>query len=354
MNARVLHQVARLMSDKKSGCLALGLFLALCASLLVNVGLFSTKIGNSITHSALKANIKSELPTFEEDVVEPATNGSGDRIAVIELKGIISSSSPGQLTGSMVDDAKVALRQAVDDESVRAIVLHIDSPGGEVTASDVIYNEVAAARKKKKVVIYMGSVAASGGYYIACGGDYLMANDTTITGSIGVIMHTLKYKDLFGKIGVESIVFKSGQFKDILSGSRDMTDAERAYIQAMVMQTYDKFVGIVASERKIDEAYLRTNIADGRIISGKDAVGMKLINATGYIEDAFKKARELGNSPNAAVVEYKAKFHIGNLFRSFSTSESIANKKVEVSLGDNVLTRLENGRLYLLPSYYAQ
>ncbi|MEO7933118.1 MAG: signal peptide peptidase SppA [Chthoniobacterales bacterium] len=341
------------MSDKKSGCLALSLFLALCVSLLINVGLFSTKVGNSIKHSAMKSGVQSDLPSFDETVVQNATSGSGDRIAVIEIRGVISSSAPGRLTDSMVDDAKVALRQATNDENVRAIVLHIDSPGGEVTASDVIYNEVRAARQKKKVVVYMGSVAASGGYYIACGGDYLMANETTITGSIGVIMHTLKYKDLFGKIGVESVVFKSGQFKDILSGSRDMTEPERAYIQAMVMQTYDKFVGIVASERKIDEAYLRTNIADGRIISGKDAVGSKLINATGYIEDAYNKARELANSPNAAIVEYKAKFRFGNLLRSFG-AESKSNAKVEVSLGEGILPHLESGRLYLLPSFYAE
>lgn len=340
------------MSDKKSGCLALALFLALCVSLLINVGLFSTKVGQSLTSGTLPSSSSSDLPSFDEFIVEKATNRSGDLIAVINVRGIISSSSPGQLTGSMVEDAKVALRQAVKDESVRAIVLHIDSPGGEVTASDVIYNEVRAARTKKKVVVYMGSVAASGGYYIACGGDYLMANDTTITGSIGVIMHTLKYKDLFGKIGLESIVFKSGQFKDILSGSRDMTDAEKEYIQAMVMQTYDKFVGIVSSERKIKEDYLRTNIADGRIISGKDAVGLQLVNATGYIEDAYAKARELAGSPNAAIVEYKAEFKLGSLFRNLGASSKIANK-VEVSLGEGILPHLEAGRLYLLPSFYA-
>jgi protease-4 len=321
---------------------------------LVNVGLFSSKLGSSFSNTGLKSSGNSDLPHFEENVIQKSTGGSGDRVALIKIDGVISSSAPGQLTDSMVDDAKVALRQAVADDHVRAIVLHIDSPGGEVTASDVIYNEVRAARQRKKVVVYMGSVAASGGYYIACGGDYLMANDTTITGSIGVIMHTLKYKDLFGKIGVESIVFKSGQFKDILSGSRDMTQPEREYIQAMVMQTYDKFVGIVANERKIDEGLLRTNIADGRIISGKDAVVANLINSTGYIEDAFNKARELANSPNAAVVEYKAEFNFSSLFRSMNSEAKTGSRKVEVSLGEGLMPRLEAGRIYLLPSYYAE
>jgi len=147
-------------------------------------------------------------------------------------------------------------------------VLSIDSPGGEVTASDVIYSAVCKARKQKPVVVYMGSMAASGGFYVACGGSYLMANDTTLTGSIGVIIQTLNYQQLLGKIGVEAVVFKSGQFKDILSGSRQMTPEEKEYIQKLVMQTYGKFVGIVATERKLPVEQLTKGIADGRIISG--------------------------------------------------------------------------------------
>lgn len=339
------------MSDKKSGCLPLGLFLALCVSLLVNVALLTAKVGGSITHTA--AFKSSEGKRFDEATVEPATGDSGDKIALIEVKGLISSSSEGQLTSSMVDDAKLALRQAVKDESVRAIVLSVDSPGGEVTASDVIYNEVRAARARKPVVVYMGSLAASGGYYISCGGSWIIANETTITGSIGVIIQTVKYKDLLGKIGVESVVFKSGQFKDILSGSRDMTDAEKAYVQALVMQTYDKFVGIVAAERKIPEPYLRTDIADGRIISGKDALALKLVNGTGYLEDAFSKARELSRSPNAAVVRYEAEFHLGGLLRLLGSTAK-ADRKVEIAVGENLTPRLESGRLYMLPSYYAE
>jgi len=340
---------------KKSGCLPLVLFLALCVSVLLNVGLFSSQIGKSISTSTAfsSGSMNSGQQGFEEVTVEEGTSKNTGRIALIEVLGVISSSSPGELTDSMVNDAKVALRQAKNDDTIRAVVLHIDSPGGEVTASDVIYNEVRKLREKKPVVIYMGSLAASGGYYIACGGNYLMANDTTITGSIGVIIQTLKYKELFGKIGVESIVFKSGAFKDILSGSRDMSEAEQQYIQSLVMQTYDKFVGIVARERQIPEETLRTGIADGRIISGKDAVGVKLVDATGYIEDAFNKARELGNASGAPVVQYKAQFKFGRLLRGFGM-DSLANKKVEVTLGEGMLPRLESGRLYLLPSHYAQ
>ena len=135
------------------------------------------------------------------------------------MRGLISSSIPGNVGDSMVEDMRIALQQARDDDDIRAVILEVDSPGGEVTASDMIYNAVVKTRARKPVVIYMDSVAASGGYYIACGGKYLMANDTTITGSIGVIIQTLNYEQLFNKIGLASVVFKSGKFKDMLNGA---------------------------------------------------------------------------------------------------------------------------------------
>ena len=108
---------------------------------------------------------------------------------------------PGNASDNMVDDMRLALQQARDDDRVKAVVLEIDSPGGEVTAADIIYNAVVKTRAKKPVVVYMDSLAASGGYYVSCGGKYLMANDTTITGSIGVIIQTLNYEQLFNKVG---------------------------------------------------------------------------------------------------------------------------------------------------------
>jgi protease IV len=178
-----------------------------------------------------------------------------------------------------------------------------------------------------------------------------MANETTITGSIGVIIETMNYQQLLGKIGIDAVVFKSGQFKDILSGTRQMTDAEKAYIQDMVMQTYGKFVQIVADERKLPVEQLRSGIADGRIISGKDALKEKLINSLGQIEDAYDKARELGGAPGASVVRYQPGFKLGKLFKMLGQSEQ---SKVEINLAQKVLPQLESGRLYMLPSFYAQ
>ena len=179
--------------NKRFGCLCLLLFLLLCISVLFNF-VFLASRGTSISG----AHFRSEPPQFEEVTVTAGADSSSDKIALIRLQGIISSTVDGVLAGSMVDDTKASLRQAVEDDHVKAIVLQIDSPGGEVTASDVIYNAVRKAREKKPVVIYMGSLAASGGYYISCGGSYLMANDTTITGSIGVIIQTLYVQQLLG------------------------------------------------------------------------------------------------------------------------------------------------------------
>jgi protease IV len=332
------------MSNRRIGCFTVGLFIILCISLLLNL-IF---IGSRNSHLSASTRQERDVPDYDETVL---VGGDGtSKIAHIDLNGLISSSTAGDMGGSMVEDLKHAFRQAAEDEKVRAIVLNIDSPGGEVTASDMIYNAVRKAREKKPVVVYMGSVAASGGYYVACGGSYLMANETTITGSIGVIIQTLNYQQLLGKVGLETVVFKSGQFKDILSGSREMTPEEKAYIQGLVMQTYEKFVGIVSEERKLPLEQLRNGIADGRIISGKDALGFQLINQVGHIEDAYAKAKELAGAPDAAIVKYEAPFRLGRLFRMFSSSEKGA---IQVKITPDLMPSLQQGRLYFLPGFYA-
>jgi protease-4 len=249
----------------------------------------------------------------------------------------------------MVDDMRAALQQARDDSRVKAIVLEIDSPGGEVTASDAIYSALVKVRARKPVVVYMDSLAASGGYYVSCGGKFLMASDTTITGSIGVIIQTLNYEQLFNKVGLASVVFKSGKFKDMLNGARPITPEERELVQSFIMKTYDKFLGIVAKERNLPADLLRNTIADGRILSGKDAFEHKLIDGLGELEDAFGKAKELGNAPDAKVVKYGPPFTLSRFFRIFTETES----KIELTLPKQLIPQLESGRAYFLPSYYA-
>ena len=333
------------MADRKLGCLSIFLFVALCASVFVNFVL----IVAAFRGMGPVMREEERPPRFREIVVQRGLRTSSDRIALITLRGLISSSVPGSVSDSMVDDMRAAMEQAREDRNVKAIVLEIDSPGGEVTASDAIYNAVVKTRAKKPVVVYMDSLAASGGYYVSCGGKFLMANETTITGSIGVIIQTLNYEQLFNKVGLTSVVFKSGKFKDILNGARPMTPEERELIQSFVMQTYDKFLGIVARERGVPADTLRNGIADGRILSGKDALNNKLIDGLGQIEDAFNKAKQLGNAPQATVVKYGPPFSLSRFFRAFGQTES----KIRLELPKQLVPQLESGRAYFLPSFYA-
>src|SRR5262244_3772939 len=274
-------------SNRKLGCLSIFLFVALCASLFVNFVLMI-----AVFQRVGGIREAEPIPRFREILLQRGARATTDKIAVITMRGLISSSIPGNVSDSMVDDTRAALQQARDDSRVKAVVLEIDSPGGEVTASDEIYSAVVKTRTRKPVVVYMDSLAASGGYYVSCGGRFLMANETTITGSIGVIIQTLNYEQLFNKVGLASVVFKSGKFKDMLNGARPITPEERDLIQRFVMETYDKFLSVVSKERSLPADLLRNNIADGRILSGKEALTDKLIDGIGELDDAFAKAKQ--------------------------------------------------------------
>ncbi len=333
------------MADRKLGCLSIFLFVALCASVFINLVLALA------TFQRIGGVMREEeaISRFREVIIQRGGRGISDKIAVIMLRGLISSSIPGNVSDSMVDDMRAALQQAREDDRVKAIVLEIDSPGGEVTASDQIYNAVVKTRARKPVVVYMDSLAASGGYYVSCGGKFLMASDTTITGSIGVIIQTLNYEQLFNKVGLASVVFKSGKFKDMLNGARPVTPEERELVQSFVMKTYDKFLGIVAKERNLPADLLRNTVADGRILSGKEALDNKLVDGLGQVEDAIAKAKQLGNAPEAKVVKYGPPFSLSRFFRMFGQADS----KIELQLPKQLVPQLETGRAYFLPSYYA-
>src|SRR5438045_4260490 len=166
-------------ANRRLGCLSIFLFVALCASLFVNLVLVAAAF------QRLGGVREAEpIPRFREILLQRGARATTDKIAVITMRGLISTSIPGSVTDSMVDDLRAALQQAREDGRVKAIVLEIDSPGGEVTASDEIYSAVVKTRARKPVVVYMDSLAASGGYYVTCGVKFLMANEMTIHGRI--------------------------------------------------------------------------------------------------------------------------------------------------------------------------
>ena len=329
-------------SEKRFGCLGVFIVVLLCLSLLFNLAFI---IGD-ISGIAAGENHK-----FREVVLTEPSPKNTSKIAVIRLNGLISSFESGIAGGATPEDMKQQFRQALEDKSVRAIILAIDSPGGEVTASDEIYNIVKKARAVKKIVVSMGSLAASGGYYAALGGNHIIAHDTTFTGSIGVIMQTLNYGELFGKVGLQMVTFKSGKFKDMLSGSRPITPDEQAYVQGLVMQTYGKFVGIVAQERNLPEDALRSGVADGRVLSGRDALEAKLIDEVGDFEAAVQKAMQLGGAQGAAVIEYRPIDGLSRYLRLLGKADE--SKRVEIQLGPQSSLHLQPGRLYLLPEILA-
>jgi protease IV len=215
---------------------------------------------------------------------------TGDRIAVIPVEGVID--------GAMAKRINRSLKQYGEDKHVKAIILRIDSPGGGVAPSQEIHREVKRVREegKKKVVVSMGSVAASGGYYIACVADRIFANPGTVTGSIGVIAEWINYKDLATWAKIRPEVFKSGEFKDTGSPTRDLTPRDREYFQAMVNELYNQFVVAVSEGRlghgTLSEADVR-KLADGRVFTGKAAVENGLIDEIGNYEDTLRQTAKM-------------------------------------------------------------
>ncbi|MEI6871609.1 MAG: signal peptide peptidase SppA [Verrucomicrobiota bacterium] len=332
------------MSQNKSGCLPSTLTVALIISVILNVAFFA---GRSVRAVRSTMQPASASPFTEDMIAPPTGDNNGKKIAVLSLRGIISTAEPGNVAESGLDDLIVELKQAREDNAVAAIILRIDSPGGEVTASDMLYQEVIKTRNIKPVVVSMDAVAASGGYYVACAGSYLFAHETSITGSIGVIMQSINYQKVLDKVGVEVLTFKSGAFKDLLNGARELTEAEREYVQGLIDQSYSRFVGIVAKERHLEESELRAGVADGRIVSGSDALKERLIDGIGGFDQALEKARELGKAPGAGAVRYTVPLAFGKLFRMLSETP-VKGAKVEVDLGGKLSSRLKTGRLYFV------
>lgn len=345
------------MNKTAFGCITIALVVALVVSIGVNV-LQSFALLGTMAGGALPSQPEPK-EKLGQKIVEDGKTGVADKIVHIDLEGIISSADLGGLFSSSMPNVgtiKRALEQAVADANVKAIVLRINSPGGEVTASDILYNAVKKAAAKKPVVVYMDSVAASGGYYTACGATKIIASETTLTASIGVIMESMNYHDLFGKVGLASQTFTSGAFKDTLSGARPMRDDEKAYVQNLVNTMYDRFLGIVSEARGVPKEALKSGVADGRVVTGRQALEAKLVDQIGYVEDAYTLARELGKAPGATVVRYhSAPSLLGALGLAQSQIQGpIQNQapKVELDLTGGTRPKLQPGMLYYLPGAY--
>ncbi len=231
--------------------------------------------------------------TVASFIGRPTNFAIGDKIGVIEVYGVIADSR--QIIEQLHDFR--------DNDNIKALVLRIDSPGGGVGPSQEIYDEVKAVDLLKPVVVSMGSVAASGGYYIAAPAREIVANPGTIVGSIGVIMEFTNFQELLDKIGLNSVVVKSGEYKDIGSPTREMTAAEREILQNLIDDVHSQFVSSVADGRDMEETIVRA-IADGRVFSGRRAMEMGLVDRMGNLEVAIQRAAELAGIDGEPNVVY--------------------------------------------------
>lgn len=260
------------------------------------------------------ASCHLHMDLLGKDKIEEVTlvkSRAREKILLIDLDGMIASTaSPGLLgrkEGSLVSRIYYRLQKATEDPLIRAIILRVDTPGGEVTASDIIHNEILRFRGQTQipVVALMMGLATSGGYYVASACDTIIAHPSTITGSIGVISVFPNIEDLFGKIGVEMNVITSGEMKDSGSPFREMRSEEKEVFQHIVDSFYNKFLQVVYEGRqeqipmeKLEE------IADGRVYTAPQALEFKLIDEIGYIDTAIEEALALADLPEARIVGF--------------------------------------------------
>ena len=246
-----------------------GIFVGL-AFLSVGIGLF-----------VLADAITSPLDKGEEDI----SGATGPRVAVVEVKDIISSS----------DDIIRQLKKYQKNKNVRAIVVRVESPGGGIAPSQEIYEEIKKIKDSgKPVIVSMGSLAASGGYYISLGASKIFANPGTLTGSIGVILEYPNFNQLMDKVGINMTTIKSGKMKDAGSPFRKANEEDQRYFQQLIDNGYEQFIEAVMLERKISRSEI-IKLADGRVFTGKQAYENNLVDTLGTFEDAILYAAKLGN-----------------------------------------------------------
>ena len=263
----------------------------------------------------------------------------GAKVAVVEVEGVIGVSAERSLDSEGIVRT---LGEYRDDPSVRAVVLRINSPGGVVAPTQEIFTAVRRLREAKKpVVASLGSVAASGGYYVAVAADRIYASPGTLTGSIGVIMQLANLEGLLKKVGVEYVVVKAGAYKDVGNLARAMTPEERRILQALLDDVYDQFILAVADGRGLEPKDVRA-FAEGRIYSGRQAHGLKMVDDLGGLEDAIEAAAKMaGLPPKPKVVYPRRRFSLRDLLRN----------ELGLSQVSRMLPALETLRtpLYLMP-----
>jgi len=333
--------------------------IALVLLVLLVVSLFSNL--TSLVTGKGPISHRTAGPPLEEVMLE--YNHSQNKVVVISVEGIIADMGAGY---SMVEYIRDQFERAEKRKDVKAVILRINSPGGEVLASDQIYDIINEFQKssQKPVVAAMSSMAASGGYYVAAPCQWIVADEMTITGSIGVIMSTFNVRGLLDKVGVQPQVYKSGRYKDMLGMTRreaDIPPEERKIVQDLIDETFGKFKKVVAEGREQASKLNKgkgepgkalvsdwEQYADGRIFSGELAFQYGFVDELGNWETAKKRALTLANIDHANYVEYRQQFSLANLFQVLGKTEK---STVKIDLGITA-PQVKPGYLYFLSPTY--
>jgi protease-4 len=270
-------------------------------------------IGNAASRTSGTDSPPRALSRQRLHVVQRESIWATKKIALVDVDGVLRNGREHSLISGGEGENPVALfkeklDRAANDDRVKAIVVRINSPGGSVTASDLMYTELKSFRERtgKPVIASMLDVAASGGYYLACAADQVFAQPTTITGSIGVIMMLPQLTGTMQKLGIEAHIFKSGPMKDSGSPFREMNDRDRQLFEHLIRQMYDRFVGVVAQARSEVPPERVRELADGRVYLGPEAKEHGLVDEVGTLEDALVAAKSAAglDESKVLVVEY--------------------------------------------------
>lgn len=274
------------------------------AGLVLLAAVLAAATGCTINVPLLSRADRLETVTIarSDRLIEP------NRIALINIDGYIGQYGARgfRSLSTSVADVKQKLEMARNDGSVKAVLLRVHSPGGEVTASDMIYNELMRFRREtgKPVVVYMMGLAASGGYYVSLAGDNLIAHPTCLTGSVGVIMEFMDIEGLMKTFGIRAEAVKSGEMKNMGSPFRGLNPKEKDVLQAINTQMFDRFLGLVEKRRHLKPEAVAT-IRDGRILTGLQARDLGLVDSVGCMDDALTMAKALARIPSANVIAYR-------------------------------------------------
>ena len=343
------------------GCFGCGIGLLLGILILAGLTAFGLyALGSMISGYEVSSSSSPDDPeNLEEEYVQGKRGENLPKIAVVNVRGVIVSGEES-FSSNIADPNLICtrIRRAAADPDVKAMIVNLNTPGGEVVASDEIYAEIRRFRKQtgKPAVAMLNTMAASGGYYVAAACHPIVANKLTMTGSIGVIISAFNYRGLFDKIGLQSEVYASGKMKDMLNGARPRTPEEIKVLQALVDSTYKEFVRIVAESRKIPaEKISGSEIGDGRLFDGVQAKKLGLVDSLGYFRDAVAIAAGMANlKPDSfTVIRYKEPFSFSRLF-SLLTAQN-GTVPIKVSLEGASSSRIfmpKRGMLYYLPANY--